>query len=92
MKPRSTISAPSCWDRAGVGRALQARSIDRFGERGVMDLVGAVGYYSLVSMVLNVERRAAAGGRDAAAEAAVAGADVMAGPRLASHVTPPSPD
>jgi 4-carboxymuconolactone decarboxylase len=28
--------------------------LDRFGERGVMDLVGAVGYYSLVSMVLNV--------------------------------------
>jgi 4-carboxymuconolactone decarboxylase len=27
---------------------------DRFGERGVIDLVGAVGYYSLVSMVLNV--------------------------------------
>lgn len=29
---------------------------DRFGERGVMDLVGAIGYYSMVSMVLNVER------------------------------------
>ncbi len=28
--------------------------VDRFGERGVMDLVGAVGYYSLVSMTLNV--------------------------------------
>jgi 4-carboxymuconolactone decarboxylase len=28
--------------------------LDRFGERGVMDVVGAVGYYSLVSMVLNV--------------------------------------
>jgi 4-carboxymuconolactone decarboxylase len=28
--------------------------LDRFGERGAMDLVGAVGYYSLVSMVLNV--------------------------------------
>ena len=27
---------------------------EQFGERGVMDLVGAVGYYSLVSMVLNV--------------------------------------
>lgn len=26
----------------------------RFGERGVMDLVGACGYYSLVSLVLNV--------------------------------------
>jgi 4-carboxymuconolactone decarboxylase len=28
--------------------------MDRFGEHGIMDLVGAVGYYSLVSMVLNV--------------------------------------
>jgi 4-carboxymuconolactone decarboxylase len=27
-----------------------------FGERGVVDLVDAVGYYSLVSMVLNVSR------------------------------------
>jgi len=27
---------------------------DAFGERGVVDLVGAVGYYSLVSMTLNV--------------------------------------
>ncbi len=31
-----------------------ARVKAAFGERGVMDLVGAVGYYSLVSMVLNV--------------------------------------
>jgi 4-carboxymuconolactone decarboxylase len=30
--------------------------VDRFGEQGVIDLVGAVGYYSLVSMVLNVDR------------------------------------
>ena len=28
---------------------------DRFGERGAIDLIGAVGYYSLVSMVLNVD-------------------------------------
>jgi len=28
----------------------------RFGERGVIDLIGACGYYTLVSMVLNVER------------------------------------
>jgi 4-carboxymuconolactone decarboxylase len=27
----------------------------RFGERGVIDLIGAIGYYSLVSMVLNVD-------------------------------------
>ena len=31
-----------------------AAALDRFHERGIMDLVGAVGYYSLVSMVLNV--------------------------------------
>ena len=36
-----------------------------------MDLVGAVGYYSLVSMVLNVAQVPAARGRNAAAEAAV---------------------
>ena len=29
---------------------------DRFGERGVLDLVGAIGYYSMVSMILNVDR------------------------------------
>ena len=39
-----------------VSDASYARVKDRFGERGVMDLVGAVGYYSLVSMVLNVDR------------------------------------
>ncbi|WP_158743124.1 carboxymuconolactone decarboxylase family protein [Acidisphaera sp. L21] len=27
-----------------------------FGEAGVIDLIGAIGYYSLVSMVLNVDR------------------------------------
>jgi 4-carboxymuconolactone decarboxylase len=29
-----------------------------FGERGVIDLTGAIGYYSLVSMILNVDRTA----------------------------------
>jgi len=28
----------------------------RFGEQGVIDLIGAIGYYSTVSMVLNVDR------------------------------------
>jgi 4-carboxymuconolactone decarboxylase len=30
--------------------------LDRFGERGIVDLIGVSGYYTLVSMVLNVER------------------------------------
>ena len=37
-----------------VTDALYDAIKSRFGERGVMDLVGAVGYYSIVSMVLNV--------------------------------------
>ena len=38
----------------GVSDANYQPAVGRFGERGVMDLVGGVGYYSLVSMVLNV--------------------------------------
>ena len=29
---------------------------DKFGERGVVDLIGISGYYTMVSMVLNVGR------------------------------------
>jgi 4-carboxymuconolactone decarboxylase len=32
------------------------RAKHRFGERGVIDLIGACGYYSFVSLVLNVDR------------------------------------
>jgi len=38
----------------GVSDRTFQRVKDAFGERGVVDLVGAVGYYSLVSMTLNV--------------------------------------
>ena len=38
----------------GVSDANYQPVLDRFGERGVMDLVGGIGYYSVVSMVLNV--------------------------------------
>ena len=37
-----------------VSDAAFQRVKDAFGERGVVDLVGGVGYYSLVSMTLNV--------------------------------------
>jgi 4-carboxymuconolactone decarboxylase len=39
-----------------VSDANYRRIVDRHGERGVIDLVGAVGYYGLVSMVLNLDR------------------------------------
>jgi 4-carboxymuconolactone decarboxylase len=47
-----------CTDLLGSGHVSDAnyqRAHDKFGERGVIDLIGAVGYYSLVSMVLNVD-------------------------------------
>lgn len=39
-----------------VTDATYARIEKRFGERGVIDLVGIHGYYSLLAMVLNVSR------------------------------------
>lgn len=40
----------------GVTDAAYRRAAALFGEQGVMDLVGACGYYTLVSMTLNVAR------------------------------------
>lgn len=39
-----------------VSDAAFAAVKDKFGERGVVDLVGVLGYYQFVSMVLNVDR------------------------------------
>jgi 4-carboxymuconolactone decarboxylase len=40
----------------GVSDALFKRMSDRFGERGVVDLIAVNGYYSLVSFLLNVDK------------------------------------
>ena len=39
-----------------VSDASYKAMVDKFGERGAIDLIGVMGYYSLVSMVLNVDR------------------------------------
>ena len=39
-----------------VSDATYARAIARFGEPGTIDIVGVVGYYSLLGLVLNVAR------------------------------------
>ena len=39
-----------------VSDVVFGRVKDAFGERGAVDLVGAIGYYSMVSMMLNVAR------------------------------------
>jgi len=39
-----------------VSDATFAATRDRFGERGIVDLIGVTGYYQLVSMLLNTDR------------------------------------
>jgi len=39
-----------------VGDAAFQAAVEKFGERGVVDMLGVVGYYQFVSMVLNVDR------------------------------------
>lgn len=43
-------------EKHGVSDANYRRVLDRFGERGVFDLIAVNGFYSLVSMCLNVDR------------------------------------
>src|SRR5688572_4786378 len=43
-------------EKHGVSDATYKRALDRFGERGVYDLIAVNGFYSLVSMTLNVDR------------------------------------
>jgi len=38
----------------GVSDATYRSAVDRFGERGVIDMLGVIGYFTTVSMVLNV--------------------------------------
>jgi len=38
----------------GVSDATYRATVDQFGERGLMDLLGLVGYFTTVSMVMNV--------------------------------------
>jgi 4-carboxymuconolactone decarboxylase len=41
------------WTR-GVSDATYRSAIDRFGEQGVIDMLGLIGYFTTVSMVMNV--------------------------------------
>ena len=43
-------------EKKEVSDAAFKAVLERFGERGVVDLIGVAGYYTLVSMVLNVDR------------------------------------
>ena len=40
----------------GLSDATYQRALDRFGEQGIVDLIAATGYYTLVSFTLNTDR------------------------------------
>ena len=43
-------------DNKEVSDATYKAVVEKFGERGVMDLIGVTGYYTMLAMVLNVTR------------------------------------
>jgi 4-carboxymuconolactone decarboxylase len=48
-----------------VSDATYARAVARFGEQGVVDMVGVAGYYSMLAMIMNVARTALPAGASA---------------------------
>ena len=47
-----------------VSDATYARAVGKFGEAGVVDLVGIAGYYLLLAMILNMARKALPEGKE----------------------------
>jgi len=59
MGPEETIVYNFCHEVLETGQASDASfkaAVDKFGERGAVDLIGAMGYYGLIALVLNVDR------------------------------------
>lgn len=49
-------------DTKSVSDETYKATVDKFGEKGVVDLMGITGYYTMLAMVLNVARQPLAGG------------------------------
>jgi 4-carboxymuconolactone decarboxylase len=52
-------------EKKSVSDSAFKAAVDQFGERGLVDLIGVTGYYTMVSMVLNVDRHPIPGGAPA---------------------------
>ena len=55
-------AAQELWVSQGWADVTYATMRDRFGEAGIIDLVGTIGYYSTLAMAMNVARTPAPGG------------------------------
>jgi len=59
MKPDEAALYDFCkqlHEQKNVSDEVYKAALEQFGERGVVDLIGVSGYYTMVSMVLNVDR------------------------------------
>jgi 4-carboxymuconolactone decarboxylase len=59
MDPDETIVYNFCTELLKTHQVTDATykaTVDRFGEKGAVDLIGTMGYYNLVSMLLNTDR------------------------------------
>lgn len=57
MAPDEALAYDFCdelWRNKGVSEATYRSAVERFGEHGVVDMLGLVGYFITVSMVMNV--------------------------------------
>ena len=59
MTPDEAIVYNFCHELLSTTKVSDATfkaTVDKFGERGAVDLIGTMGYYNMVSMLLNVDR------------------------------------
>jgi 4-carboxymuconolactone decarboxylase len=65
MKPDEALAYDFCDElhrNRGVCEATYRAAVERFGEQGVVDLVGLIGYFTTLSMVMNVAHTPAPAG------------------------------
>ena len=75
----STISAHDYYQDHRVDDATYDRVVERWGDKGIVDLAGLIGYYSFVSVTLNVFEVPTPAGRQTAGEVGQA-ADTLTRP------------
>jgi hypothetical protein len=57
-RKRRTIRPPKSCAPKRVSDATYRRAVAKFGEQGVIDLLGVVGYYNFLAIVMNATRTA----------------------------------
>ena len=59
MEPDEEVAYDFCTElrqNQSVSDATYSRAVAKFGEQGVVDMTGLVGYYTTLAMIMNVSR------------------------------------